>query len=314
MILFLLLPVGMIRGNDDEVELPKNIVWRKDKAEMVLILAGSFEMGNHWLDTANLRDAQPIHSVQLDVFYMDTHEVTVEQHKKFIQQTGFNPYLIGAGQVSAAAFWKYINLVSSTDNHPMTMVSWHDAMMYAQWAGKRLPTEAEWEYAARGGLGEQRYLWGNSKPDGSQCNLADQKVKELVETSSIEETHIMAELDLDEGYATAAPVKSFPPNGYGLYDMSGNVAEWYLDAYQKKIYSYSPTKNPIAQYMDIESLLRSFQAVHTKRVVRGGGWGSIGESLRVDHRMSFEPDGVELFLGFRCVKAIDKVANKSSIP
>ena len=74
-----------------------------------------------------------------------------------------------------------------------------------------------------------------------------------------------------DGYATAAPVKSFPPNGYGLYDMSGNVAEWCLDAYQKNFYSYSPTKNPIAQYMDIESLLRSFQAVHTKRVVRGGG-------------------------------------------
>ena len=113
-------------------------------------------------------------------------------------------------------------------------VSWHDAVSYCQWVGKRLPTEAEWEYAARGRLSGKRYPWGNTAPDGSQCNYAD-KNADIVLTE-INDEWTWSNMQVNDGYAKCAPVGKYEPNGYGLYDMGGNVSEWCADWYGKFYY------------------------------------------------------------------------------
>jgi len=134
----------------------------KDGAEMVLIPAGSFQMGDAKNEPEDwMKPARPAHRVTLDAFYMDAYEVSVGQYKKFLRATGHR------------SLPDWVSIYSPTDDHPVVGVSWHDAEAYARWAGKRLPTEAEWEYAARGGLKGRRYVWGDSAPNGSQCNYAD---------------------------------------------------------------------------------------------------------------------------------------------
>ncbi len=129
----------------------KEIVWEKDGKEMVLIPVGSFEMGDHFSEGEE--DELPVHKVTLDAFYMDTHEVTVGQFKQFVNQTGYD----------YDHMWDDVAKYSPGDDYPMIYVNWNDATAYAEWAGKRLPTEAEWEYAARGGLVGQRYVWGDDE-------------------------------------------------------------------------------------------------------------------------------------------------------
>ena len=129
----------------------KEIVWEKDRAEMVLIPAGSFRMGDtkkepeFWMD-----DARPGHPVKLDGFYMDVNEVTAGRFREFVNQSGYN----------YGGNWNDVANYSPGDEYPMVYVDWNDATAYAKWADKRLPTEAEWEYAARGGIGK-RYPWGD---------------------------------------------------------------------------------------------------------------------------------------------------------
>ena len=229
----------------------KTIEWEKDNSQMALIPAGSFEMGDH-LD--NMSDALPIHTVILDGFYMDIHEVTVGQFKHFVNQSGYNYNR-----------WNEVAQYSPGDNYPMVMVSWNDAVAYAEWAGKRLPTEAEWEYAARGGLVGQRYPWGH------------------------EITHDNANYSGTGGidqWDKCSPVGSFSANGYGLYDMTGNVWEWCADWYGENYYNSSPAKNPLGP------------KTGKYRVQRGGRW--YGQDLRLANRNGKGPgDGTGL--GFRCV-------------
>ena len=238
----------------------KEIVWKKDGKEMVLIPAGPFEMGDSNNEPEEwMKRSRPVHTVQLDAFYMDVHEVTVGQFREFVDQSG---YKYGRN-------WDEVARFSPSDDHPMIYVSWDDAVAYCQWAGKRLPTEAEWEYAARGGLIGKRYPWGD----------------EIIH----DDANYLGTGGKDQWDETTAPVGSFRPNGYGLHDMAGNVWEWCADWYDSDYYSNSPLRNP--------------QGPSTSwwRVLRGGSWFSSSNYLRVACRINDNPTYAHSYFGFRCV-------------
>ena len=168
------------------------IVSEVDGARMVLIPAGTFQMGS----TTGDSDEYPVHTVTLDAFYMDMHEVTNARYQKFVQSTGYpQPPLSHNPRFNAP-------------DAPVVRVNWRDAAAYAAWAKKRLPTEAEWEYAARGGLTGKRY------PNGDTITYADAN---------------FGNIGGADRWKWTAPVGNFPPNGYNLYDMAGNAWEWCFD-------------------------------------------------------------------------------------
>jgi len=241
----------------------KRIIWEADGAKMALIPAGSFEMGDSkdepevWM-----KWSRPVHTVELDTFYMDVHEVTVGQFRKFVEESGYVYNL-----------WDDVAVFSPTGKHPMIWVTWDDATAYAEWAGKRLPTEAEWEYAARGGLIGKRYPWGDDA--GVARDYANYKG-----TGG------------KDKWTRCAPVGSFKSNGYGLYDMAGNVWEWCSDWYGGDYYSNSPSCNPQGP------------SSGSYRVLRGGSLDYHSDppyGLRVAYRNSFNPTVRNLNNGFRCV-------------
>ena len=189
--------------------------------EVALIPAGEFQMGGRDGDAES--DEQPVHTVYVDAFYIDKYEVTNAQYKKFVDanpqwQKDNIPRNLHNGKY--LRFWRGNTYHLSKENHPVVYVSWYAAMAYAKWAGKRLPTEAEWEKAARGGVVGIKYPWGDLI-DPSKANYGGE-------------------------VGDTRPVGSYPPNDYGLYDMVGNVMEWCLDAYDEGFYSHSPLHNPIA--------------------------------------------------------------------
>ncbi len=237
---------------------------------MVLIPAGEFEMGSN--DAEAHAYEQPVHTVYVDAFYMDKYEVTVGQYMAFVQATDHR-----------APNWNSVAKYSPTDEHPIIFVSWHDAMAYAAWAGKRLPTEAEWEKAARGGLSGQTYPWGDAAPNGTQCNFADQTA--------------------DDGYEHTAPVGRYPANGYGLYDMAGNVWEWCLDEYDADFYAGSPRDNPFSGGAITEAI-SNFTNVTSSRVLRGGSWNDSAQAVRVAYRGRPAPTDTYNDYGFRCAMAV----------
>ena len=239
------------------------------EAEMVLIPAGQFEMGSH--DGAP--DEQPVHTVRLAGFYIDKYEVTVGQYRQFVRATG-------------AAFpdWAEVARYAETDRHPMINVSWYDAMAYAKWAGKTLPTEAQWEYAARGGLEKKAYPWGDEALNIKKANYEK------------------------SGAGKTVPVGSYPANGYGLHDMVGNVWEWCIDEYITDFYTTSSNKNPIAG-PPISLLDDGFRKVITRRIVRGGGWDAAPRRLRVAYRDGNGPRGKVDSVGFRCVRSTRSAVN-----
>ena len=247
------------------VERDGKIFNGKDGAEMALIPAGDFEMGDH----AGEGDENegPVHAVAVDPFYMDVHPVTNAQYRKFVEATGHDePYYWGEERFNGA-------------DQPVVSVSWYDAMAYCQWAGKRLPTEAEWEKAARGGLVGKRFPWGDDDPDESKA-CYDQ--------------------DWTEG--KPSPVRGYLPNGYGLYDMAGNAWEWCLDEYQEDFYARSPEENPFAdsEYGATLNVIYNFTNVKNWRVLRGGSWVNGPDVLRCAARAGFRPGLWYLYVGFRC--------------
>ena len=307
-------------------------------AGMVYIPGGTFEMGGDNDQAA--ADEYPKHKVTVSPFYMDATEVTNAQFRKFVEATKYvttaerkpdweevkktvppgtpkpdESLLIAASLVftpsdgpvdlsNFSAWWKWVpganwrqpegpgSSIVGKDNYPVVQVSWDDAIAYCKWAGKRLPTEAEWEFAARGGLVNAIYSWGNEPVNSGKpkCNSWEGKFPYYNEKK--------------DGFATLAPGKSFAPNGYGLYDMSGNVWEWCNDWFDYNYYSTLKGKTVInpqgpSKSYDPEDLYSP------KKSLRGGSFlcnDSYCSGYRAARRMKSSPDTGLEHTGFRCVR------------
>ena len=266
------------------VVIPPPVTTPEPPEGMVLIPAGDFQMGSE--DAEARPREQPIHTVYVDAFYMDKYEVTNLDYKKFVLanpqwQKSRIPRSLHSG--SYLKHWTDNNYPTGKANHPVTYVSWYAAVAYSKWIGKRLPTEAEWEKAARGGKSGLKYPWGNTI-SSARANYGQ-----------------------DPRVGDTKAVGSYAANGYGLYDMSGNVWEWCLDAYDENFYFSSPRRNPLSDVNTLGNanlIIDDYANVKSSRVMRGGTWTSTAQRLRVAHRGSYSPAGASTSSGFRCVKAV----------
>lgn len=237
-----------------ESAAPPDPAARRDGPEMVLVPGGEFLMGD---DESS--DAAPVHRVRVPPFHIDKTEVTNAEYLRFCEATTH----------PLPEFWGMDVFRSGPDfpNHPVVGVSWGDAVEYAAWRGARLPTEAEWEYAARGGLVRAEYAFGDSLRSDMYAP-----------TGAV-------------GKVGPSPVASFPPNGFGLHDMTGNVNEWVRDRYDPEYYRRSPVENPRGP------------ASGTFRVFRGGGWHTGPGCTGVAFRNALRSNWLDFNLGFRCAKS-----------
>ena len=236
-------PAGTTAENEDTPAPPPE--------GMVYIPAGEFEMGSNDAEADN--DEQPVRKVYVDAFYMDETEVTNLQFKEFLlenprwQKGRVNKQFANNNYLKD---WNGNNYPQGKANHPVRYVSWYAAMAYAEWADKRLPTEAEWEYAARGGLKGKKY------PNGNTITARDANFGQNVKDTT--------------------PVGKYPANGYELYDMAGNVWEWCLDEYDSEFYFTFPrngvARNPLSGANSIEWILDNYTQIKSSRVLRGGSW------------------------------------------
>ncbi|MBI1335212.1 MAG: SUMF1/EgtB/PvdO family nonheme iron enzyme [Armatimonadetes bacterium] len=283
---------------------------------MILIKGGTFKMGSE----SGLSDELPIHTVSVNSFYIDPHEVTNGQFAKFVSAThyvttaerqpdpkdfpGVDPQDLkpGAGIFVEGKGWTYMpganwqhpygpeTSIKGKDEYPVVQVSWDDAVAYAKWAGKQLPTEAEWEYAARSEGKPSEYVWGDQDYD-------DKKPQANIWQGQFPEKN-----DDTDGYKETAPVESFPPSPIGLYDMAGNVWEWTSDWYQPDYYKRSPKDNPQGP----KSSTDPDEPNVPKRVMRGGSFLCAPDccrGYRPSARMKSSPDTGLCHVGFRCVKS-----------
>lgn len=231
---------------------------------MVEIPEGEFTMGRTFSTSDDdsgmrpliLRDDLPAHTVRLDAYWMDSAEVTHSAYAEFVTDTGRNPPHHWLGGVMPKRLADY----------PIYNVDWDDASAFCAWKGKRLPTEAEWERAARGGLDGLNYPWGEDKPSRERARYSTPQ--------------------------GPAPVKQHPPNGFGLYDMAGSVAEWCQDWFERTYYASSPPENPQGPE---EGLYK---------IVRGGAWSDGPNRITVFFRNWVRPNQRTPNLGFRCVQDI----------
>ena len=255
-------------ANDHEDEPEKPAVPLNLLEDMELIPAGEFKMGGS--DDEVFRDELPVHVVNLNAFYIDKHPVTNEKFKEFVDANPnwskprefFRFFSFNYHDGYYLHHWEKNNYPRERIDHPVVHVSWYAAMAYAQWIGKRLPTEAEWEKAARGGLNDQKYPWGN-EIDAGKANY-------------------------HKRHQQTTPVGRYPANEYGLYDMVGNVWEWCLDEWDQRFYEFSSSDNPISGG-SIESIARNFKDSKAHHVLRGGSWYNTVENIRTAKRSGAVP-------------------------
>ncbi|MDG2484253.1 MAG: formylglycine-generating enzyme family protein [Flavobacteriaceae bacterium] len=312
---------------------------------MVWITGGIYDMGASDSDRMALSHEKPKHTVKVDGFYMDETEVTNAQFSRFIQATNYittaerpvdwelikqqlppgtpKPHdsLLLPGSLlfkktkesvpnlyDFSQWWRWTNganwkqpegkgsTIDGKDNHPVVHVSYEDAMAYCHWAGRRLPTEAEWEFAARGGKRDKIYFWGD---------LTD-KLSSYVNSW---EGEFPVDNTQADGFEKSAPIKTYPPNGYGLYEISGNVWEWTSDWYSSQYYQYckenSITNNPKGP----KEAFNPNNPYIDERIIRGGSFlcnASYCASYRVSSRMATDPNTSLEHLGFRTVMDLKK--------
>jgi len=306
--------------------------------EMCYIPGGTYLMGGDsiW----GRLDEFPRHQVKVSSFYMDKHEVTNAQFRTFIEATNYkttaerkpdwneikkqlppgtpkpaDSLLVAASLVfsppnhpvpldNAAIWWKWVpgadwrhpqgpkSNIEGKDNYPVVQVSWDDAEAYAKWAGKRLPTEAEWEYAARSGKSDIIYPWG------------DEPVNKGVIKANTWQGNFPNENAEKDHYYRAAPVMLFQPNGFGLYDMAGNIWEWCSDWYRPDYYAECAQKGLVTDPTGPTYSYDPQEPSVPKRVVRGGSFLCTDQycsGFRVSARMKTSPDTGLEHTGFRCV-------------
>lgn len=281
-----------------------------DKSSMIYLDGGTFLMGTDDQEGFPADGEGPVREVTIKPFYIDPCTVTNAEFKQFIDQTGYRTEAESFGWsfvfhlfVSEATAQKVKSAVQQTPwwwvvegadwqhpegpdssvedrwDHPVIHVSYQDALAYCKWSGKRLPTEAEWEYAARGGLVQKRYPWGDELKPGGQhrCNIWQGKFP--------------IKNNASDGYAGTAPVRAFEPNGYGLYNVAGNVWEWCSDWFSPDYHIKAKRVNP------------SGPPTGQARVMRGGSYlchKSYCNRYRVAARSKNTPDSSTGNIGFRC--------------
>jgi len=239
-------------------------------ADMISIPAGTFSMGTD--DASTNQDEKPLHSIYVSAFSIDRFEVTNAEYHRFIVATGHRPPHVDAPWAEPYN-WIGNDFPAGKGLNPVVLVSWHDATAFAAWAGKRLPTEAEWEKAARAGLTGRAFPYG----DTLELNQANY-FKSYLRSKQL------------------LPVGSFKPNAFGLYDMAGNVWEWCQDWYSPGYYRSSTTENP------------SGPLNGENKVFRGGSWKNDKQFLRCAQRGKNNPDYKSPMIGFRCVRSADQPA------
>ena len=308
---------------------------RQGEGEMLWIPGGKFTMGGIGEDAA--ADETPLHDVKIDGFWMDKTEVTNEQFEKFVQATKYvtvaeRPLTVAKmpglrpefeGKAASLCFrppenggepktpyewwvpvigadWRHPDGPETSsagkEKHPVVQVCYDDAIVYAKWAGKRLPTEAEWEYAARGGMNAQPFIWGKEKVPGGKW------------MANIWQGKFPTEKKVEDGYDGTAPVASFPKNGYGLFDMAGNVWEITDDWYRPDTYATlakSPNKELRHNPKGPPDSYDPDEPGAWKKVTRGGSYmcgDNYCRGYRPSARMKTAPDTGLQNTGFRCAK------------
>ena len=263
----------MIEGKLRDVAGPRSPI----PPDMVFFRAGRFFRIGSWQKDAE-PDEKPQHNVHLDAFYIDKYETTNAQYKEFIDanpqwQKNRIPKKYHDGDY--LKHWNGNDYPPDKGNHPVVYVSWYAAMAYAEWRGKRLPTEAEWERAAR-----DSWHW--------------RAIRRAINADTA---------NYGENVGDTTPVGTYPPDANGLYDMAGNVWEWCLDEYNPDFYAISPSDNPLAGGT-MDNILSDWTNVKTARVLRGGSWVSAAKFVRVSDRTRFTPKITNKARGFRCVKSV----------
>jgi formylglycine-generating enzyme required for sulfatase activity len=246
----------------------------KDNAELIYIPPGEFLMGSDRKDDPFFWGAEgPMHQVSLEGYWIYRFEVTNSMYQACVAERACPK----PGILRFASVAEYYGN-PKYDDYPVVNVTYGDAASYCRWSGGRLPTEAEWEKAARGTDG-RLFAWGNEPPTGDLANLCDQHCTQEWKVSTI-----------NDGYRETAPVGSYPKGAspYGVLDMSGNVWEWVFDWFQGTYYKVSPEKNPLGP------------ASGTQRVIRGGSYYNGIDGVRVVARAYRSPDNFGLSIGFRC--------------
>ena len=281
--------------------------------DMIRLDSSRFLMGSEDSDSIPPDGEGPVRAVTLETFYLDRYPVTNDRFREFVQSTGyrteaeqfgwsfvFKGHLSGhspseapAEEIPGLRWWRRVNgadwshpegpdsSISGRANHPAVHVSWHDAQAYAGWAGKRLPTEAEWECAARGGLEQKRFPWGDElTPNGKHlCNIWQGEFPDFDLT--------------EDGYSAPAPVDAYPQNGLGFATITGNVWEWCSDWFSPDHHLYGTRTNPVGPSQG------------TVKSMRGGSYlchASYCNRYRVAARTSNTPDSATTNIGFRCAR------------
>jgi formylglycine-generating enzyme len=312
---------------------------------MVLIPGGEFTMGTD--RQIGWADEKPAHRVRVEPFWIDETDVTNAQFRAFVDATAYvttaekpvdvaeilrqsppgtpapPPEKLVPGSLvfhptdgpvkdlrdfsqwwcwTPGANWRHpegpASSIEGRENHPVVHVSWDDAVAYAKWASKRLPTEAEWEFAARGSLDNQPYVWGDDAPSDTNIH------------ANIWQGEFPTKNTAQDGYVGTSPVRAFEPNGYGLYDMSGNVWQWCSDWYQVDLYRQRATQNVTLNPQGPEKSFDPRQPYSPLRVQKGGSFlcnDSYCSRYRPSARHGCSPDTGMSHIGFRCARTAERV-------